>query len=69
MIVKVQRSIFPPDANCLIYNKAHTVMGQFAVTDEIRDARGDDMKGYFIAKYREEDGKVELIDRVADQDW
>jgi hypothetical protein len=69
MIVKVQRSIMPRDADCLIYNRAQSVMGQFPVTDEIREVMGDDMKGYFHAKCREGGGKVELLRRAPDQDW
>lgn len=40
MIVKVQRSIFPPDADRLVYNKTRTIMGQFPVEDDIREAMG-----------------------------
>lgn len=69
MIVKVQRSLFPPDADCLVYNKTRTIMGQFPVEDDIRAAMGDDLKAYFHAKYRKHDGKVELLQRAPEQDW
>ena len=69
MIVKVQRSLCPPDVSCLIYNKDRDIMGEFPVTDEIRQVMGDEMKGYFHGKFIKKTGKVELIDRAPDQDW
>ena len=69
MIFKVQRSLMPPDADCLVYNEDRSIQGQFPVGDDIREAMGEDMKAYFVGTYRDRDGKVELSHRTDEQNW
>lgn len=68
-IFKIQRSLFPPDADCLVYNEDRSVQGQFPVTKEMRDFMGDDMKVYVRGVWRKKDGKLEIDERLEDQNW
>ena len=69
MIVKIQRSIFPPGANTmLIYDKRRSVEGQLPLSDEVKALLGGDLKGYFKVKM-DSTGLLHIQKRVADQEW
>lgn len=69
MIVKIQRSIFPPGANTmLIYDKRHSMEGQLPLTDEVEALLAGDLKGYFKARL-DTTGLLHIQKRVADQEW
>jgi hypothetical protein len=74
MIVKVQRALFPPDAEWLIYDRRRSFNILMHPTPELLEMMGDDPKGYFEAeppKGRRPHGKatIKLLHRVADQPW
>jgi len=71
MIVKVQRSHYPPDASALIYDKTRKVYYETDDPEELDYLRawlGKTVKGYFRAQI-ESDGKLTILERVNDQDW
>lgn len=69
MIVKIQRSIFPPEASTmLIYDKKRSVEGQLPLTDEVKKLLAGDLKGYFQARL-DSTGLLHIQKRVADQEW
>lgn len=69
MIVKIQRSIFPPGANTmLIYDKRRSVEGQLPLTKEVKKLLAGDLKGYFQGRL-DSTGLLHIQKRVADQEW
>jgi len=71
MIVKVQRSLYPPDARALIYDRTRKAFYETDDPEELDYLRawlGKAVKGYFRAQI-ESDGKLTILERVNDQDW
>ena len=74
IIVKVQLPLFSSDpaAGVLVYDESRTIMDELPIRsererDELVDLIGDDMKGYFYAKF---DGKgLTLTGKAPYQDW
>lgn len=73
MIVKVQLPLFATGpVGALVYNEDRSVMQELPLRteeemEELQDRLGDDMKGYFYAKY---DGKGLILTGEAPwQDW
>jgi len=74
MIVKVQRALYPPDAEWLIYDQRRSFNILMHPTQELLEMMGDDLKAYFQAdppKGLRHGGKatIKLLRRVADQPW
>ena len=69
MIVKVQVSLFSTDGTkrMLIYNEDRSTFFEGDLTQEVRKAMDGQPKAYFEAKLI--DTKVNLIKKVAPQDW
>ena len=71
MIVKVQRSLWPPDASALIYDKTRKAYYETSNRKELEYVKawlGKATRGYFRAQI-ENDGKLTLLEKVDDQDW
>lgn len=69
MIVKIQCSLFPPNAvTMLIYNESRTVFVQEPLSSEIKRLLGDDPKGYFHASVCA-NGQVIIEKRAPAQSW
>ena len=74
MIVKVQRALFPPDGEWLIYDQRRSFNILMRPTQELLEMMGDDPKAYFQAespKGGRHGGKatIKLLHRVADRHW
>jgi hypothetical protein len=67
MIVKVQRALFPADAEAMIYDRTRQLTVVRHLTPEELLKLGGSAKGYFNAEY--ENGDFTLLDRVPDQPW
>ena len=69
MIVKVQIPIFlsNPEATCLVYDERRKHVVEQDISDGTRLSLGDDLKGYFMAKWN---GFQWVIGRrVNEQPW
>jgi hypothetical protein len=74
MIVKVQRALFPPNGEWLIYDQRRSFNILMFPTPELLEMMGRDLKGYFQAeppKGRRSGGMatIKLLRRVDDQPW
>lgn len=70
-IVKVQRPIVPIGADWLIYDKKRkhvTQVPEAIIPRYVKDAMGDDLKGYFVGAWSSVVGWG-LSSRVSDQTW
>jgi hypothetical protein len=74
VIVKVQRPLFPPDGEWLIYDQRRSFKILMSPTQELLAMMGSDLKAYFQAdppKGRRSGGMatIKLMRRVDDQPW
>lgn len=69
MIVKIQRSLFPPGAaTMLIYNEDRTVFYQDRLSKAVKNLLGGSLKGYFHA-HVDKDGLLRIGQRAPAQSW
>ncbi len=71
MIVKLLRSLDPPDGPWLIYDRSRKFYGVILdgeIGSGVRVAMGDDLCAYFETTTRA-DGSLALNKRVEDQGW
>lgn len=69
MIVKIQRSLFPPGAaTMLIYNEDRTVFYQDQLSEEVKKLLSGNLKGYFHAHVGK-DGLLRIGQRAPAQSW
>jgi hypothetical protein len=67
MIVKVQRALFPADAEAMIYDRTRQRLVVRHLTPDELLKLGDRAKGYFNAEHENDD--FTLLDQVPDQPW
>lgn len=67
MIVKVQTALYPLGAPALIYSRDRSVFEQRLLSDREAIKMRGDVKAYFEADHAR--GRLELKERVPDQDW
>jgi hypothetical protein len=67
MIVKVQIALNGPDLPALVYTKWRTHFLHMELPDDIKEALGKDVKGYFEAEFV--DGACHIGKRVKEQPW
>lgn len=70
-VFKVQRAIYPPSNSVLVYNKDRTIQGQFDMPKDQLDLLfgPDELKVYVLAHWRQEDGKIEIDNKVKARNW
>lgn len=69
MIIKIQRSLFPPNApTMLIYSEDRTVFYQDRLSKEISTLLGENLKGYFHAQV-DKAGLLRIGNRAPVQPW
>lgn len=69
MIVKIQCSLFPPNAaTMLIYNKSRSIIMQEPLSSEVKTLLGDNPKGYFHASLCA-NGQLKIGKRAPAQSW
>lgn len=70
MIFKLQRAIVSSEDQppVLAYNEDRSALGQFPATPEMLELFGDEYKIYVDAELSE-DGQLEVVEVVEEQDW
>lgn len=67
-VVKMQQSLNTGPKMILVYDETRMIMGQFEAKPEHLELMGEELKIY-IEVIVFEDGSMEVIDRVEEQDW
>jgi len=65
-IVKVQRALFPPDGESLVYDKDKKHVQTIELPAAVRHKMGHDVKAFFEATWT---GTWLIYERTSDQSW